>query len=31
MLDNYKLAFKAYDIRWIYWQEIDERFCYIMW
>lgn len=31
MLDTYKLAFKAYDIRWIYGQEIDERFCYIMW
>jgi len=30
MLANYQSAFKAYDIRGIYWKEIDEHFSYIM-
>jgi len=31
MLENYKKAFKAYDIRAIYWKEIDKKFTYTLW
>lgn len=31
MLQNYNKAFKACDIRAIYWTEIDKKFSYIMW
>ncbi len=31
MIKNYKNAFKSYDIRWIYWTEIDNLFSYTMW
>lgn len=30
MLEDYKRAFKAYDIRGAYVKQIDERFSYIM-
>ena len=30
MLENYKKAFKAYDIRGAYGKNIDEHFSYIM-
>jgi phosphomannomutase len=30
MLENYRKAFKAYDIRGKYGKEIDEHFSYIM-
>ena len=31
MLQNYYKAFKAYDIRAIYWEEINKKFAYILW
>lgn len=31
MNQNYLKAFKSYDIRWISWTEIDEKFMYILW
>jgi phosphomannomutase len=27
---NYNKAFRAYDIRWIFWEEIDNYFCFLM-
>lgn len=30
-MEKYTKAFRAYDIRWIYWQDIDAYFCFIMW
>ncbi len=31
MLQIYRKAFKAYDIRALYWEEIDKKFSYILW